>query len=398
MQKKLLAVAVAGVLAAPAAALAQSSVTISGFFKVTADNLKITDTTAARAGLNASENRVSDNSSRILFNVVEDLGSGMQAIAQLDTRFQPDAANVNQTTNVQATGNTFVGLRGASWGTISLGRFDLHYGKQPDDISAKAGALMVSSNAIMSFAGSGATAIALASRTPNVVRYDTPNWGGFTLTAAYSTNPGGVESDLATGAKKGNAWTLNPQFASGGFGLGWSIWRSQNDAGIQTGIVASSGLTPPAAPTTRVEQEGNILYGWYTAPIGLKVGLAIDRSSIDTTTLATGTKVNSSKRMAFNIPLSWTTGRHTLYFSYSKARDDTATVADDAARLIAWAYNYDLSKRTAVAISYARLSNEPGAVYNLYTNATNGAFGSSNSAPNPGEDLILWAIGLKHAF
>jgi predicted porin len=49
MNKKLLAVAVAGALAAPVAALAQSSVTISGNFKVSWESLKISGMTAAGA-------------------------------------------------------------------------------------------------------------------------------------------------------------------------------------------------------------------------------------------------------------------------------------------------------------------------------------------------------------
>src|SRR5450759_2245868 len=103
MNKKLLAVAVAGALAAPGVALAQaSSVTISGMFKVGVDNINYSGATSngnTPAGLiangspgrigNRSENRVSDNSSRIIFGVREDLGNGLAAIAQLDMRFNP---------------------------------------------------------------------------------------------------------------------------------------------------------------------------------------------------------------------------------------------------------------------------------------------------------------------
>src|SRR3954466_10577020 len=46
MKKKLLAVAVAGALAAPGLALAQSSVTISGIFKMSLDNVRIGSPTA----------------------------------------------------------------------------------------------------------------------------------------------------------------------------------------------------------------------------------------------------------------------------------------------------------------------------------------------------------------
>jgi predicted porin len=399
MQKKLLAVAVAGVLAAPVTAMAQSSVSISGYFKAQIDRYSISDVNPARtpAGANTSENRVSDGASRILFNVTEDIGGGMQGVAQLDVRFNTEQANPGVSTNKIAEGNTWVGLRGASWGTVSLGRFDLHYGKQPDDIAAKAGSLMASSNALMSFAGGGATAIANATRTQNVIRYDTPNWGGFTLTAAYSTNPSTQENDLTSTAKKGYGANLNPQFVSGPFGAGWSTWKSRADAGALTGITAANGFTPPAAPTTQAEQTGNILYGWYTAPFGLKVGLAIDWSKIDTITIATGTSATTSKRTAFSIPVSWTTGPHTVYATYTKAKDDTATTADDGARLIALAYNFDLSKRTSVGVTYVKLNNNPGAAYNMFTNSTAG-FGSMGSPLQAGEDATLWAVAMRHNF
>ena len=57
MQKKLLAVAVAGALASPLA-MAQSAVTISGTFKVGIDNYRISNPGAAHAGTNSSETRL----------------------------------------------------------------------------------------------------------------------------------------------------------------------------------------------------------------------------------------------------------------------------------------------------------------------------------------------------
>src|SRR5476651_1749826 len=91
MNKKLLAIAVAGALAAPGLAFAQAtSVTISGVLKVGVDNLNISNPGAARAGKNTSEMRVTDNSSRILLNMVEDLGNGLAAIGQVDLRFSTD--------------------------------------------------------------------------------------------------------------------------------------------------------------------------------------------------------------------------------------------------------------------------------------------------------------------
>ena len=50
MNKKIAAVAVAGLFAAPSVALAQSSVTISGFLKAGFENLKIGNYTTIGAG------------------------------------------------------------------------------------------------------------------------------------------------------------------------------------------------------------------------------------------------------------------------------------------------------------------------------------------------------------
>jgi predicted porin len=111
MNKKLLAAAVASALAVPVTASAQ--VTISGIFKVGVSNVSTSGIqTVGRA--NNSQIRVDDNSSRILFNVAEDLGGGLSAIAQLDLRFAPDQAGAAPASNPIGSGNTYVSLRSTS--------------------------------------------------------------------------------------------------------------------------------------------------------------------------------------------------------------------------------------------------------------------------------------------
>src|ERR1035437_1053695 len=150
MNKKLLAVAVAGALAAPGVALAQaSSVTISGFFKVGWENLNYSNSPATR--LNSSQNRVVDNSSRVIFNSVEDLGNGLAAVGQLDVRFAPDQASNIQTSNPIGSGNTFVGLKSNTMGMLTIGRWDLHYGKAGDATADKAGALQASTISLFDY-------------------------------------------------------------------------------------------------------------------------------------------------------------------------------------------------------------------------------------------------------
>jgi predicted porin len=392
MNKKLLAVAVASVLAAPATALAQ--VTINGIFKVGIDQYKINNPAAARAGLNTSEMRITDNSSRIIIGVTEDLGGGLAAIGQWDIRGGMDTGGTGQTAVAGTTassvaaisnsGNTWIGLRSNSMGSLTLGRHDLHYGKQPDDIAAKAGALMAASVSLMDYAGGGGTAIAVASRTANVVRWDSPNWGGFTVTAAYSTQVGAQEADLSGSGSKGSAINLNPAFTASNWQLGASLWNSKADGGLGT---AGTGT----------EQDGMVIYGYWRIG-GWKIGAASNSSSI-----TNGLGVDTSDRTAFTIPVSFTTGAHNFYAHYTTADDDDKIAGDNGAKMMAFAYVYDLSKRTSVGVTYAKLTNEAAATYNFFTNSagagtTSGGLASVGSALTAGEDGALIAFTIRHAF
>lgn len=369
MQKKLLAVAVAGALASPLA-MAQSAVTISGVFKVGLDQIRISNPAAARAGNNKSETRVTDNSSRIIFGITEDIGGGLAGIAQLDVRPQLDDAGE---TNV-AAGNSWVGIRSSNLGTVTLGRHDLHYGKQPDETASQAGALQAAAVSLMDYVsvGGAAVAIAGATRTPNVVRYDSPNWSGFAFTGAYSTNPG-QEADLSTGIRKGNAWNFNPSYTTSNWQVGWSTWRQKADAGGATS-----------------DQKSNVLYG-YMRFGAFKVGLAMNDSEVES-----NAGVKAADRRAWSIPVAWAQGSHHVAGHYTVARDDKVQGNNTGAKMIAIAYSYLLSKRTSVGVTYASLNNDPNAAYNFFTNVA--SLGSTQSTLGAGEDGRLVALTVRHAF
>lgn len=390
MKKKLLAVAVAGALAAPGFALAQSSVTISGIFKVSLDNQKISGG-ARLAGLNSSETRIADDSSRILFNVVEDLGGGLQAIAQLDWRVAFDQGSDS------IGGNNHVGLRSKTLGRIFVGRQDLHYGGRESDLTNLAGSLKADSISLLAYAGGGGQAIAAATRTPNVIHYTTPNFGGFTMIAAYSTspNPGGAvagvgaagsltESDIGTAFRKGRAYNLNPNFDAGNWVVGYSYWNQKNDGGIGAAALAANA---------GADQRGDRLYGSFKMA-GFKVGLAWDKSRLKSAAGATnGTEI--SNRTAWSIPVSYTMGNNQFHFHYTKARDDRATVAQDGAKMVALSYQYTLSKRTSVGVTYAKITNDAAANYNFFTTAS---LGSASGTAVAGEDPRMMAATIRHAF
>lgn len=375
MNKRLLAVAVAGALAAPTAAFAQSSVTISGVFKGGFESSKLGNPNAGRVG-NVSNTGVVDDSSRLIFNVVEDLGGGMQAIGQYDLRLKlDDNQGAPAPASAIAGGNDHVGLRSKTWGRIFLGRQDLHYFNRESDLTNR-GSLRADSISILSYvvAAGAPNAIAGATRTQNVVHYTTPNWGGFTMIAAYSSNPSATDADIGTTARKGSAWNLNPNMQGSNYQVGYSYWRSKPDA----------GATP--------DQRGDRLYGSYVWG-GFKVGLAWDKST--QTIAATGVKINS--RSAWSFPASYTWGAHSINVHYDRAGNDKAAGfagMDTKARMWAASYAYDLSKRTSAAITYARINNGANANYNFFTGTSLGV----SPAPLPGEKPRMWGVTLRHQF
>jgi predicted porin len=382
MNKKLLAVAVAGALSAPVVAFAQSSVTISGNIKMSLQQYKISNASAARAGTNTSQSLIHDDSSRIIFNMTEDLGGGLQAIAQIDWRVTPDAGAD------AIGGNNHVGLRSKAWGRVFFGRQDLHYFGRESDLTVKNDLQSDSISLLAYVAGAGVApggvAIANATRTANVVHYTTPNWGGFTGVVAYSFNSPGPEADIGSTGRKGYAWNVAPTFEGRNFTIGYSYWNSKADA---NSIAAN------------VNQRGDRLFGSYRWG-GFRIGLAWDKSKVTNegvNNAVTGT-TTAAKRDAWSVPIEYTWGPHWIGGHYTKANNDKATSGiDDGAKMWAIGYNYSLSKRTSVGLTYAQISNDTGATYTPFT-SNGGIGGGAAHTALPGEDPRFWSMTIRHAF
>jgi predicted porin len=382
-------------------------VTISGLIKGGYESAKYSNSSKA----NSSQNGVVDDSSRLIFNVKEDLGGGMAAIVQLDMRIKPDDAQGLAPTNPSniVSGNSFFGLTSSQWGTISLGRRDLHYFNRESNLTDKA-SLRADSISLLAYAGGGGTAVANATRTQNVVHYLSPNWSGFTFILAYSSSPSGTDTDIGSGIRKGYAWNFNPNYQAANWQIGYSYWDSKPDGTTTTtcpAIAASSatglgcgagGVTTTAAAAGASNQRGDRLYGSYVFPFGLKIGLAWDKSRLKNS--ASG--VTTSKRDVWSLPIHYTWGNHGIYFHYDWAGQDKGSTFNPAAGQIdakatmwALAYAYDLSKRTSVAVTYAAINNHSGAAYNFFTNTSLGLGGPGAAA---GEDPKMFGVTMRHAF
>jgi len=297
MQKKLIAAAIAGLVAVPA--LAQTNVTISGRFAAGWESYKLSDCTAGFSC--RSESRVSDQSSRLIFNVNEDLGGGLSAWGQLDYRGALDMGGLGN------TGNSGVGLAHKNWGKFTIGRWDVHYGEIEGAIAGnRAGSLQtLLGNGIMSQVSGqvGAAAVwsvvANGTRTPNLLMWDSPNWNGFTARLAYSTNAFGTEGTGRSVAGTGNpgsgrAWTGALRYNNGPWTAGYSYWNANTESGV-TGAAMQ-------------DQRSHRAWVGYTFAMGLKVGFAWDRSSLDTGVRDCASTTN--RRNAWMLPVSYEFGPH----------------------------------------------------------------------------------------
>jgi predicted porin len=362
-----------------ASAFAQSSVTLSGIIKGGVAHSKYSNGPAGT--VNGNGLAVSDGSSRFIIGGTEDLGGGLKAVFQIDTRFRPDDNGAAPTSSPLANGNTFVGLSGGL-GMIQIGKLDTHYCLGADQHGARATAAQASSCALMGYVGNVANSIANSSRATNTIRYTTPRFSGFQGQFNYSTSFNGSEGAPGD-AGKGRAVHAALNYGGGPLKAGVSIWDARSESRLAT--------------ATRADQKAYTVFADYNFGVAT-VGLTFDQSQrIGGLMTAAETE---SKRRAWSIPVTVPLGAGTFLFTYTKARDLTgnalapAANANSGASLVSLGYDYALSKRTSLGVSYAKLNNQANAGYALYNQA------SQNGTPNNavGQDASQLYLGIRHAF
>ena len=476
MQKKLLAVAVAGALAAPAAAMAQSSVTISGAVNIwyeSAGASGATNTSSGAFGAPSTfdvktRDRMQDgNGSNIRFTAVEDIGSGLQGFMQVESAVinnantRNDAAGnaagnvgVNaqnaggstQSAGGWATRNSGVGLRGQAWGEVLIGVWDIHYNEQyPADNQIIKGASHNSVLALMNsfgLAGSATSAggvgsVSIGARYSNVIRYQSPNWSGFNFKVAYARptdNNVNTTAGSALEGKKNTVFNVAPQWSNGPIFVGFSYLQDKDFAlgtsGLFSGATSVVDSTTGAAVTSggtanRGTVTSSRLSGAYTFPFGLKLGLIYDQSKLKMSSTGATAAVtipdSEIKRNVWALPISFNTGAHTIFLVYAQSdklkgsvgqtngtssdlsnivvtpAGTGATAVGDVssnskAKFYNVGYQFDLSKRTNLHLSYSQIKNDKLAGYDFFANGVGMAGG------NFGADPRIISLGLRHAF
>ncbi|MCL2309763.1 MAG: porin [Proteobacteria bacterium] len=359
MKKKLVAIAVAGLLAAPLAHAQTANVTIYGRINMDVDFISSADKSSL-----GKLNRVSSNTSRVGFKGTESLGGGLNAIFQIESQFMGDTGNAP---NALASRDTWLGLQG-NWGAVKLGYMTTPY----DTAHAVFGN---TNTALTSILQTGALwgqhgrndrmTGSFGARTANSVRYDSPAIAGFSGQAQYSTDE-----------------TTNH---------GWvgSVGLFYDNAGLQAAAVYE----------TNQEWRGNDLDdNAYTVMAGYNFGVvrpALVYEHIEYDTPASGTLKRDLFGGSVTVPL----GQGKLYGAViyadkgKGAKDGTAVGAvragkDTGATQYELSYSYELSKRTVAYVGYVYIDNAKNANYTFGHNGN----GLGVKAGVDQQGLILGAV------
>ncbi len=181
MNKKLIALAVAGAMAAPLAA--QAEVSVYGVAHVSVDNVS-----GENGPLAESDMSVTSRFSRVGVKGAEDLGGGMKAVFQME--WQVDMSETAGAATNLTSRNQIVGLAGG-FGTVALGRHDTPYKMSTGKLDVFADTAADYNFVIGSPAG-------VENRGNNVVAYLSPNFNGFNLNAAMVAAEDGEDVAAAT--------------------------------------------------------------------------------------------------------------------------------------------------------------------------------------------------------
>ncbi|MEO1767345.1 porin [Thiobacter aerophilum] len=411
MNKKLLALAVAGAFVAPVAMADTSNVVIGGQMHFSLDSLKgWNGKTGAAADLSNNWN-VSSNSSNIYFKGTEDLGNGLSAIWQIQTYFSAGGTG-NSDAGVGyydgfSSGNTYVGVSSKSWGTVMLGKMEAPFkliGRKVDLFNNQIGDTRnllqkgANLNNLQASPGPGVGAVGLSpgweNRPQNTIAYATPSFNGLTGTIAYVTNME-VNNNFAGAAVNGttndfsvDAWSASVVYDNGPIYVGLAYERHN--------LANMNGFGPYANLN---DEKAWRLAGGYNFGDFKVTALYQRETDLCVGNVATpgNCTKNDGDRTSWGLGGAYKMGANTIKAQYYRT-GDTGDVKDTSANMWALGFDHALSKRTTVYAAYAKTNNDNAVRYSAF----GGGHGDNPmvGAPGPlnGKDPSGFSLGVIHNF
>jgi len=377
MQKKVIALAVAGALVAPAAAMAQSNVQVFGDLYVEYSFWNPGRNTAGTVQP-ASADVLQTPGSQIGFRGEEKLGGGMSAWFQCTST--ADFRGVSG--DGWCTRNSAVGFKGG-FGNIYIGVWDTPFKRAMintggRDTGAFGTAFLLFGNSTT--VDQGGNAGVFKRRQRNLITYDSPNFGGFSVQAAFSSTNNSTGITTSSADAKPRIWSLAGTYKGGPLELAAAYEKHtkaySNGVAPAAGTVNTAGAavagTVGSVSTFAGDEEGYLLAGSYQLG-SVKLGALYTHQEADTGIGAT------AKISAYHLGAEWKlAGPHNLHFGYTEAGDmkgtagaamgsrpAVAAAGNTGAKLYQVRYLYDFSKRTTGTIGYVSLKNDLSGTYDL---------------------------------
>jgi predicted porin len=392
MQKKLIAVAVAGALGAPLAYAQTSSVQVFGtvYYEY---GLHVSQGASSTApGDRQNVDMMQTPGSEIGIKGEEKLGNGMSAWFQCAST----ADFRGQSPEGFCSRNSGVGLKGG-FGNFWMGNWDTPFKRTigKNRIVNETGLL----GASFLLTGGATTVLGrtnpglFSRRQNNSINYDSPSFGGFQLmVSTNSTNQSTGATASQTGAKA-RLWSFGATYDNGPMNVaaGYELHKDFNSG-------AASAAT--ASGFSGTDKAWHLSGGYTVGPV--KLGAIYTQQKFEP---AAGQDLKVS---AWHLAADWKiAGPHGLRASYTRANDTKGTyaaaagIAGSSSTRVAnagaggtgatlWQINYvnELSKRTELTAGYVKLDNKTNAVYGL----------GGLSAPRAGADQDAWVVSMRHRF
>jgi predicted porin len=419
MQKKIIALAVAGLMSG--AAFAQSNVTVYGtmdigYADVHSSGIRSDRVNGIGGGTNSANGSGQLSGSRIGFKGVEDLGNGNKALFTIEYGVNltqgefDDASGANTTGAVtgQGLGNLrqgIVGLTG-NWGTMIMGTT-----YSPIE---KASGFAAGNNA---YGGTNLTSGADAlmkygqnARGANIIAYVTPTFSGFRAVGGYQWSKNVRDnSNAATFAdasddKTNASWVLGMDYNNGPIKAGYSYQKIKTaylgSSSAAAGNIALVNLVGSEndvniAQAINVVDKADLTYhvfgGTYDFGVA-KVGLNHARykiavSSDSETAALAGNDVKSKQTsLSVNVPV---TAAFSIGGGYAWGEIDSNTALGSLFDTKGWdiVAVYNLSKRTNVYGVYSQSKFDSNTAANTVLSTSNNDVKQSQ-----------WGVGLRHSF
>lgn len=390
MQKKLIAIAVAGALGAPVLAHAQAS-TVQVFGNLYYEYAWINQGRFPN-GDHVNVDQMQTPGSEIGFKGEEQLGGGLSAWFQCAST--ADMRGQNQ--DGWCSRNSALGLKGA-FGNFWVGNWDTPF--------KRVGGVNRIVNETGAFGASflltgGATTVdgrtnpgLFSRRQNNSINYDSPSFGGFQLMASTNATTSSSAQTSGNATAKPRLYSFGGTYTNGPLNVGAAYERHNQ--------FAPASASAPVANGFSGKDSGWLLSaGYQVGPV--KLGAMYTRQKFEPAA-GQDLKVN-----VWHLAADWKiAGPHGLRAGYTRAGDtkgsynNAAGISGSGSTRVAnggaggtgatlWQIHYvnTLSKRTEATAGYARLDNKSNAIYTL------GGL-SGNSA---GNDQNVWGVSLRHRF